>query len=210
MDTRRFGSDFSDNVGRAVLILVLVILFVIGLGVVSGPIMARREAEMKDKHIRSIEQLVEAEDWSGVKDYLSDNDLYDFEYQKYLDVYNAQVQVGSIEGSMSHMEKYAKTPISEYYTEKDCQAKIRSEAEDMVVDMQRCYSWLYLDVYDRGIEGNEKELLEHLTVLEECMVTYGFTEEEMLGMYRDDTYQFDKTILYQEMVEKVVSYYITQ
>ena len=36
-----------------------------------------------------------------MKDYLSDNDLYDFEYQKYLDVYNAQT-----------------SPLIDYYTNK--------------------------------------------------------------------------------------------
>ena len=78
MDTRRFGSDFSGSVGRTVLILVLVIIFVIGLGVVSGPIIAHRELQTKENHIRSIEQMVADEDWSGVRDYLSDNDLYDY------------------------------------------------------------------------------------------------------------------------------------
>lgn len=210
MDTRRFGSDFSGSVGRTVLILVLVIIFVIGLGVVSGPIIAHRELQTKENHIRSIEQMVADEDWSGVRDYLSDNDLYDYEYQKYLDVYDAQVQVKAIKGSASRMEKYAKTAISEYYTEKDRNTKIRSEAEDMVEDMGNCYRWLYLDVYDRGIEGNEMELMEYLTTLEDCMAVYGFTEDEILEMYRDETYQFDKTVLYQQMVDKVVAHYSAQ
>lgn len=209
MDTRRFGSGFSNRVGRAVLILVLVIFYVIGLCVVSGPIMARREAQTKDRHIRSIEQLVVNEDWAGVKEYISDNELYGSEYQKYMDVCGAKVRVAFIENCISQMEKYANIPLSDYYTEKDKQEAIRNEAE-IVVGEFRAYRSLYAEVYDRGIEGNESSLKEYLTAIESFMENYGFSEDEIMEMYRDDSYDYREHAWYLMWVDRITDYYITK
>jgi len=210
MDTRRFGSNYSNYVGRGVLIVALVITFALGLSIVSGPIIARREAEMKDKHIRSIEQMAAEGDWSGIDTYLSENDLYGSEYEKYRYVHSAKVGVAFIEGCMSRVEKYINAPISEYYTEKDRNQKVHSEVETIVYELRGNYRLIYREVYDRGVAGNEMELLGYLETLEEVMTTYGYTEDEILEMYRYDDFDFKETILFQQLVEKVKSYYIAQ
>ena len=210
MDERSRETDILGKVCRVALLVIILVLVVVTLGIATGPMVASRELRKAQQHRVVIEQLAEAEDWAQIKDYMDENDLYGYEYQKYLDVYETTALIKSIENGAKQMEKYADTPLSDYYTQKDKDAKMQERAKEMVEDMQECYQRLRRDVYDSAIEGNEFELLELLKVLEKRMASYGISEDQIARMCREDSYQFEDSGIFDELVTLVLSYYTVQ
>lgn len=204
------GSDILSKVWQVVMLVIIVVVVIISIGIAAGPMTAKRELQVAQRHHQVIEELASQEEWGKLQNYLDENDLYGNEYQKYLDVYDASTQVKAIENKAAQMQKYADTPVSEYYTQQDKDDKLQESAEEWVEDMQYCYQWLRRDIYDRAIEGNEFELLELLTSLEECMASCGITENQKERMCREDSYRFKETRIFSELVIVVLSHYTAQ
>ena len=94
-----------------VLLLAVAAAFVIGIvsaGVqaAAGYIENEQAPARQQEHLEELDRLTAAEDYEGIWDYLSDNDLHGGPYQEYSDIYFASYPLYYVEEDRSLIESY--------------------------------------------------------------------------------------------------------
>lgn len=163
---RRFGSRAAKLLTLAVVLMLILGLTGVAVRAIRTHVSQQTEPQRQAQHVAALDRLVEARDYEGIWDYLSDHDLYGGTYQEYTELYFASYPLYYVDEFHGCVERGGIWESTLGW--------IVSEVAQGILDIDE-----YLDstVYIHGVDVVMKEIRAELVSL--LTEDLGMTTEEM-------------------------------